>query len=400
MKRGSYRTGRERVERILDASHELFISAGYRATSLRDIAAASGISHPALLRHFSSRAEILTALVDRIDRQDEDWRSIDPEAGGRLPSMADTARRNEATPGWIPLFTALLGEATSPEHPGHELMRERRRHGTALGVRLLSPWGGDERSVKLAFQRFGAAWDGLQILSLYFPGRIDIPTQLAAHENDLRTNGIPSAPPAKERPARTAPALAAGTTADEETARSRGVRSAARLYARHGYYDTSMQAVADDAGLTKAALVHVAPTKRALLDLVVAELFAATPDESDPESRLQALLDRPRWQAAAEIVLMCEATVPSHPAHGHMAGRLKYSLSSAARELAAAKPMTEAEARAGAQWIVALTLGALIAWLYEPEEIELGPLVEGALPTRAHADAVVDADTAREALTH
>ncbi|MFE4518028.1 TetR/AcrR family transcriptional regulator [Kitasatospora sp. NPDC056783] len=384
MKRGSYRTGRERVERILDASHELFIGSGYRATSLRDIAAASGISHPALLRHFASKQEILTALVDRLDRRHRDWIAAGADSTGTTPSAAETARRNADARGWIPLFTALLGEATSPEHPGHELMRTRRRVGTRLGVQMLSGSGRDERSALLAVQRFGAAWDGLQILSLYFPGLIDIPAQLDAHEDEMKASGFPPGPalPAFTLPG-PAPRPADTANADpppERTSRARAVEAAARLYARHGYHGTSMQAVAEEAGLTKAALVHVAPTKHALLDLVLAELFAAAEDESDPYSRLRALLDRPRWQAAAEIVLMCEATVPSHPAHAQMAKRLADNLAATADDLAAAQSLGKEEARTSTQWLVALVLGGLIAWLYEPDAIDLEALIGGALP--------------------
>ncbi|WP_344333280.1 helix-turn-helix domain-containing protein, partial [Kitasatospora putterlickiae] len=194
MKRGSYRTGRERVERILDAAHELFIDTGYRATSLRAIAAASEISHPALLRHFASKAEILTALVHRLDRHYLASLTPGPDGVVRHRGAAETARDNEATPGWIPLFTALLGEATSPEHPGRALMRARRREATGIGVRTYRALGGDERSAKLTVQRLVAAWEGLQILSLYFPGRIDIPARLAAFEDDVRANGVPPAP--------------------------------------------------------------------------------------------------------------------------------------------------------------------------------------------------------------
>ncbi|WP_445527881.1 TetR/AcrR family transcriptional regulator [Streptomyces cyslabdanicus] len=378
-KRGSYRTGRERVERVLDASHELFISSGYGATSLRDIAAASGISHPALLRHFASKQEILTALVDRLDREHGDWLATDADSAGKFPSAAETARRNADTRGWIPLFTALLGEATSPEHPGHELMRTRQRVGTRLGVQMLSSPGDDERSARLAAERFGAAWDGLQILSLYFPGLIDIPTQLATHEDEMKASGFPPAPALPGPAPRPADTVNADTP-PERTSRARAVEVAARLYARHGYHGTSMQAVAEEAGLTKAALVHVAPTKHALLDLVLAELFAPAKDESDPYGRLRALLDRPRWQAAAEIVLMCEATVPSHPAHAQMAKRLADNLASAADDLAAAQSLGEEEARTNAQWLVALALGGLIAWLYEPDAIDLEALIGVAPP--------------------
>ncbi|MFJ5925018.1 TetR/AcrR family transcriptional regulator [Kitasatospora sp. NPDC092948] len=375
IKRGSYRTGRERVERILDASHELFISTGYRATSLRDIAAASGISHPSLLRHFSSKAEILTALVDRLDRARYGWPAVDPARLDQLPTAAEAARRNEATPGWIPLFTALLGEATSPEHPGHELMRRRLAVGTRVAVRALGLLGGDPRSTALAVRRLGAAWDGLQVLSLYFPGRIDIPARLAEYEHDLRTNGIPPAP------SPSAP-LHAPDVPSDPSPRARAVEAAARLYARRGYYGTSMQAVADQAGLTKAALVHVAPTKQALLDLVVTELTAPAPNDDDPAERLLALRSRPRWQDAAEVVLMCEATVPSHPAHPRMAARLDRNITATAHELAANGQLTPDAATTTAQWLVALALGAVIAHLYDPDDVDLEAVITGARPPR------------------
>ncbi|MFE7193033.1 TetR/AcrR family transcriptional regulator [Kitasatospora sp. NPDC057541] len=384
MKRGTYRTGRERVERILDAAHELFVDPGYRATSLRAIASASGISHPALLRHFSSKAEILTALVERLDRQYLESVTDGPDGGFRPRPAAETARRNEATPGWIPLFTTLLGEATSPEHPGRALMRDRRREAIAIGVRTYGALGADERSAKLAVQRLVAAWEGLQILSLYFPGRIDIPARIAAHEDDVRINGIAPAPPARPG-ASTAAHAPAADPAPERTPRERALYSACVLYARHGYSGTSMQAVADDAGLTKAALVHLAPTKAALLDLVLAYLATPALDWNGPGGRLRAALDRPRWQAAAEIVLMCEAIAPSHPAHRSMAELLEEGLSGVEEVLRATGGASDAEAEAAAQWIVALVLGAVIASLYEPEDVEPAALVESALPPRAPA---------------
>ncbi|MFJ8441319.1 hypothetical protein [Kitasatospora griseola] len=131
-----------------------------------------------------------------------------------------------------------------------------------------------------------------------------------------------------------------------------------------------------------AALVHVASTKRALLDLVLAELTAPAPDGTDLPGRLRALRDRPRWQNAAEIVLMCEATVPSHPAHPHMAARLDHSLALTAHHLEETTELTGEAAATTAQWLVALALGALIASLYDPDDVDLEALLGGPLPLR------------------
>ncbi|MFD8479344.1 hypothetical protein [Kitasatospora sp. NPDC059673] len=109
-------------------------------------------------------------------------------------------------------------------------------------------------------------------------------------------------------------------------------------------------------------------------------MTAPAPDESSPSGRLLALRNRPRWQAAAEIVLMCEATVPSHPAHDHMAARLEHSLSTAAHHLEETGQLSGEAVTTSAQWLVALALGGLIAWLYEPADTDLEALLTGPLP--------------------
>ncbi|MFD6700941.1 MULTISPECIES: TetR/AcrR family transcriptional regulator [unclassified Microbacterium] len=363
--RGSYRTGRERVERILDAAHELFVAQGYRATSLRDIARAAGVSHPAVLRYFSSRGEILTALIARLDAESAQRWDRHREAGDGPISAAAIARGGQAVPGWIELFTALLGEGTSPTHPGHALMLERRRRGAVLagdalaGLRMTGAQG------ELELRLLVAGWEGMQILWLYFPGEIDLVEQLARHEIGSRNPTGPS------------PAIPAVVAAPERE-RHEVIAAAARQYAEHGYYETSMQAVADDAGITRAALIHIAPTKRALLDVVLTELFGA-PDHTE----VLGLTARPRWVTAAEVVLLCEATVPSHPAHAFFRERLSAARASVGTMLAdegVSDPAIEAD------WVVGSCLGILIAWLYEPELVDPTALLQGVLSrVRSHA---------------
>lgn len=358
--RGSYRTGRERVERILDAAHEVFISEGYRASSLRDIARASGISHPGLLRYFSSRAEILTALIERLDQESAArWDRFAREGTGEAtPSLI--AKGGREVPGWVELFTALLGEATSPSHPGHSLMLARRRKGAALGVEGLARRGVPSADAERALRLIVAGWEGLQILALYFPSEIDIVAHLERREDHLN-EGAP------------VPESGAGAPPDPYPAGASAiVEAAATLYAQHGYYETSMQAVADRAGITRAALIHVAPTKEALLHTVLRELFGASADGDE----ILGLLHRPRWVTAAEVVLLCEATVPSHPAHAFFRERLAAARSSVEESLVGEG--VEAP-RDDADWIVASCLGILIAWLYEPDRVDPAGMLAGAL---------------------
>ncbi|KJL31375.1 TetR/AcrR family transcriptional regulator [Microbacterium azadirachtae] len=357
--RGSYRTGRERVERILDAAHELFIAQGYRATSLRDIARAAGVSHPAVLRYFSSRGEILTALIARLDAESAARWERRGEEGAEPVSASAIARAGRAVPGWIELFTALLGEGTSPEHPGHALMLERRRAGIALAVDSYTGLGSTAAQRERELRLLVAGWEGLQILWLYFPGEIDLVGQLARHESDLPGS------------AAVEPAVAA-EVAQEAADYGEVIAAAARQYAAHGYYETSMQAVADDAGITRAALIHTAPTKRALLDAVLSGLFGEPADHAE----VLGLTARPRWITAAEVVLICEATVPSHPAHVFFRERLADARTSVEGMLAdegVNDPAIEAD------WVVGSCLGILIAWLYEPELVDPSSLLQGIL---------------------
>ncbi len=365
--RGSYRTGRARAEEILAAAQELFIAEGYGATSLRGIAAAVGISHPALLRYFPTKGDVLTALVRKLDVQASAWLDESGDSDSTVPGPGDIARRSQATPGWVELFTALLGEATSPEHPGHELMLGRRHAGLALVQRLLAPFSPDDDSARVEALRLAALWDGLQILWLYFPGEIDLPGHLDAYAEEIEAHGVPRSrlPTARS---------ADGGAAEGGAARSRRrvvIEAAARRYALSGYYGASMRSVAEEAGVSLAALIHIAPTKEALLHLVVSELFAENLEDSLDwmMSWMSSIGDRPRWLNAAQVVLLCEATVPSHPAHDALRARL-----AAGREVARASlegsGVADDVARPVADGLVALALGSIVGWMYDGWEAD------------------------------
>lgn len=53
---------------LLDKATEIFAQKGYESTTLADIAAALGISRPALYHYVSSKEELLVMLVERVSR--------------------------------------------------------------------------------------------------------------------------------------------------------------------------------------------------------------------------------------------------------------------------------------------------------------------------------------------
>jgi len=91
--------GQRTANRILDAAEELFASAGYDATSLRDIAEKAGIQQPGLYKHFASKEDLyrqvyaralepLVGLMDRILAGPDDTPGLFELAGGMTDLLA------------------------------------------------------------------------------------------------------------------------------------------------------------------------------------------------------------------------------------------------------------------------------------------------------------------------
>jgi AcrR family transcriptional regulator len=79
---------------IEDAAARLFAARGYGATTVEDIVAEAGVSKPMLYRHFQSKRELHTKLLER--RRDElagaaldEFLHGPGEPGERLPAMID-----------------------------------------------------------------------------------------------------------------------------------------------------------------------------------------------------------------------------------------------------------------------------------------------------------------------
>lgn len=108
-------------ELILDTAMDLFKSSGFRATSVRDIAARSGITHPGLLYHFPTKEALLMAVLQRrddVEGEPVDFHGLDGRA--LLGHLVAGAAKNATERGIVELFANLSVEAAAPDHPAHE----------------------------------------------------------------------------------------------------------------------------------------------------------------------------------------------------------------------------------------------------------------------------------------
>lgn len=161
--------GAETRALILDAAVEVFAEAGYRAASVREIAARCGLTHPALLYHFPTKAALLMAVLVHRDSVGAPGGGMDALRGeALLEHLVETADRNARTPGIVELFVTLAGEATAPTHPAHDFFvaRYASLHGmVARGYREAAADGRLRPGVDPgdAARRLIAVMDGLQV---------------------------------------------------------------------------------------------------------------------------------------------------------------------------------------------------------------------------------------------
>ncbi|MFE3379958.1 TetR/AcrR family transcriptional regulator [Streptomyces anulatus] len=110
--------------RILDAAMAVFALRGERGTSLREIAERVGMSQAGLLHHFGSKNDLLLAVLERFEQQEQP-----SDALSTLAQSIDFVRgelaRGLQRPGLFQLQAMLAAEATDPEHPAHAFFADR-----------------------------------------------------------------------------------------------------------------------------------------------------------------------------------------------------------------------------------------------------------------------------------
>lgn len=172
-RRGPYRNGVETRTRAVDAAVRLFSQNGYRATSMREVAAEIGATHTGLKHHFPAKEDLLTAVLQYRDEIDDEVVEEDLAGGDdRVTAILHLVRRNAERRALIDLFATLAAEATDPGHPAHAYFDARYRRVTAslTGMFLHLRDEGRLRSgiePAWAARTLVAIMDGLQIQFLY-----------------------------------------------------------------------------------------------------------------------------------------------------------------------------------------------------------------------------------------
>lgn len=122
---GRPRAGSENKKvRILSEALTLFSTRGYVATSLADIARASDISKAGLLHHYSSKDQLLAAVLEERDRQTISRLPASQEgAEAALDAWVEMVAHNQRNRDGVALYTAMSAAVIDPHHQAHPWFR-------------------------------------------------------------------------------------------------------------------------------------------------------------------------------------------------------------------------------------------------------------------------------------
>jgi AcrR family transcriptional regulator len=121
--------GEDRKQRILDVAQRLLTRNGWRNTTLAQIAGEAGVTPAGLLHHFESKEQLLHAVLDARDFDDD---SHADRKGDLVAEIAQVADRFSRSPELVGTFTVLLVENILPEAPLHDRLLA--RHWDAIDI--------------------------------------------------------------------------------------------------------------------------------------------------------------------------------------------------------------------------------------------------------------------------
>jgi AcrR family transcriptional regulator len=126
--------GEDRKHRILAVAQRLLTRNGWRNTTLAQIAGEAGVSPAGLLHHFESKEQLLHAVLDARDADDD---SHADRAGDLITEIARVPERFDRTPELMGAFTVLLVENILPDAPLHDRLLTRYRDALDIVAELI-----------------------------------------------------------------------------------------------------------------------------------------------------------------------------------------------------------------------------------------------------------------------
>lgn len=292
--RPATRRRRDRKAQLASVAADLFRQNGYHAVGIGDIAAAAGITGPAVYRHFTSKQDILAhVLLSGVDTLGEIAnRTLDAPGSpeNRLHALTDAyarlaVERRDAVALW-----RWLGRHLNPEQRA-----EVRRRGDALTAR----WAGELRRLRgelspddaellcrAAMGVFGSAANYTVTL-----GKTRHAGLLRDLANAVLTSPLPT-------PAKAPPTPSATPTPGAAPRREVLLAQATRLFRQHGYHAVTMEEIGAAAGIagpsiyrhfaSKADLLRAAGNR--MLDQLALDASRAATGTSGPRQVLDRLI--------------------------------------------------------------------------------------------------------------
>lgn len=127
--------GEDRKQRILEVAQRLVTRNGWRNTTLAQIAKEAGVSAAGLLHHFESKEQLLHAVVDARDADDD---AHADRSGDLLEQLARAGERVDRAPELVGTYSVLLVENLMPEAPLHERLLTRQRMAIQIVTDLIA----------------------------------------------------------------------------------------------------------------------------------------------------------------------------------------------------------------------------------------------------------------------
>jgi AcrR family transcriptional regulator len=116
--------GEDRRQRILAVAERLLARNGWRNTSLAHIAREAGVTSAGLLHHFESKEQLLNAVLDARDADDD---AHADRSGDLITELMRVPERFERAPELVGTFVVLLVENIAPDAPLHDRLQKRYR---------------------------------------------------------------------------------------------------------------------------------------------------------------------------------------------------------------------------------------------------------------------------------
>ncbi len=151
--------GEDRKARILDGAQRLLTRNGWRNTTLAQIAKEAGVSPAGLLHHFQSKEQLLHAVVDARDADDD---AHADRGGDLIAGIAHVGERINRAPELVGTFAVLLVENLMADAPLHDRLFNRQRAAIDIVAQIIRR---GQRSGKYR-DDFDPAIKAVQIVSL------------------------------------------------------------------------------------------------------------------------------------------------------------------------------------------------------------------------------------------